>query len=626
MDKTVRLWHVSRVECLCAFKHSDFVTSIQFHPRDDRFFLAGSLDSKLRLWSIPDKSVAFWNQLPDMITAVSFTPDGKFAIAGCLSGLCMFYETEGLKYQTQIHVKSAHGKNARGSKITGIQATNIPPGDPTGDVKLLITSNDSRIRLYNFRDKGLDMKFKGNENTSSQIHARFSDDARYIICGSEDKKVFIWTNQQMDAERRDKHALEVFEGSSFMATASTMAPVKTRQLLSASEDPVYDVCNPPPVTLMSRSEVGSVVSLSRGGNGDAASTTHSTTAAHTAHDTASQAAVKRAEHSAGYISRTVHPNGNVIITADSAGVIKVFRQDCAHGKRRQAALAAAAADSWETSSLFSRRRGPGGSIGHSIGAARRSSLAPTAASGRSRAGSNVTQPPGERILSWRQTIAPSASADRLPTAGTAAAARHDRSVSPRKPSSAWARTSRPSSITPSHTGPATPAAAAPSNDAAQYSSDEAVPPLPHRPAFGADSHLANLRPLQRPEAERTSSYIYYRRDAWKDAFGEQARHVGEQIAADRNALSTHGRAHVPIRGEASSSVSPSPSRGGAGGHEGLAPPLGAAVLGLQASARSSRSVLTSEASSEVGEGGGIGGRGKDGCAATAGGGSGAARA
>jgi len=68
MDKTVRLWHISRQECLCTFRHKDFVTSIAFHPTDDRFFLAGSIDSILRLWSIPDKGVAFWNQLPDLST------------------------------------------------------------------------------------------------------------------------------------------------------------------------------------------------------------------------------------------------------------------------------------------------------------------------------------------------------------------------------------------------------------------------------------------------------------------------------------------------------------------------------------------------------------------------------
>lgn len=58
MDKTVRLWHISRKECLCCFQHIDFVTAIAFHPKDDRYFLSGSLDGKLRLWNIPDKKVS----------------------------------------------------------------------------------------------------------------------------------------------------------------------------------------------------------------------------------------------------------------------------------------------------------------------------------------------------------------------------------------------------------------------------------------------------------------------------------------------------------------------------------------------------------------------------------------
>lgn len=61
MDKTVRLWHISRRECLCCFQHIDFVTAIAFHPRDDRYFLSGSLDGKLRLWNIPDKKVCVFS-------------------------------------------------------------------------------------------------------------------------------------------------------------------------------------------------------------------------------------------------------------------------------------------------------------------------------------------------------------------------------------------------------------------------------------------------------------------------------------------------------------------------------------------------------------------------------------
>lgn len=61
MDKTVRLWHISRRECLCCFQHIEFVTAIAFHPQDDSFFLSGSLDGRLRLWNIPNKKVSSKN-------------------------------------------------------------------------------------------------------------------------------------------------------------------------------------------------------------------------------------------------------------------------------------------------------------------------------------------------------------------------------------------------------------------------------------------------------------------------------------------------------------------------------------------------------------------------------------
>lgn len=48
MDKTVRLWHVTMDQCLRVFKHSDFVTAIDFHPDDDRTFVSGSIDGKVK--------------------------------------------------------------------------------------------------------------------------------------------------------------------------------------------------------------------------------------------------------------------------------------------------------------------------------------------------------------------------------------------------------------------------------------------------------------------------------------------------------------------------------------------------------------------------------------------------
>ena len=400
MDKTVRLWHVSRSECLCTFKHSDFVPSISFHPKDDRFFLAGSLDAKLRLWSIPDKSVAYMAHLPEMITAVAFTPDGKCAMAGCLSGLCMFYETEGMKYQSQVHVRSARGQNAKGSKITAIKAYN----DPRGDIKLLITSNDSRIRLYNFRDKSLELKFRGNENNCSQIRASITDDGKYVVCGSEDRKAYIWSLGPAEGERRDKRPMEMFEAHNTITTCVVFAPAQTRNLLSKSEDPVYDLCNPPPVTLMSRAERAESQSSSR---------PQSMSGSIQATPAEFEGKFEKAKESPTHIARSSHKDGNIIVTADFTGKIKVFRQDCAWQKRRP--------DDWDRSSIFSKRTGRLSRQGSMMTREGRPSLQ------EPRNSASFSGPAG-RILSWRQGIAstPSIAGRRSSSKNTS------RSISPAK--------------------------------------------------------------------------------------------------------------------------------------------------------------------------------------------------
>lgn len=53
------------------------VTCIQFNPIDDRYFISGSLDAKVRIWSVPDRQVVDWTDLHEMVTAACYTPDGQ---------------------------------------------------------------------------------------------------------------------------------------------------------------------------------------------------------------------------------------------------------------------------------------------------------------------------------------------------------------------------------------------------------------------------------------------------------------------------------------------------------------------------------------------------------------------
>ncbi|KAK6195219.1 hypothetical protein SNE40_000691 [Patella caerulea] len=225
MDKTVRLWHISRRECLCTFQHIDFVTAIVFHPKDDRYFLSGSLDGKLRLWNIPDKKVTLWSEVrgsSNLITTANFCQNGKFAVVGTYDGKCIFYNTEQLKYFTQIHVRSTRGKNAKGRKITGIESLQT-------EDKLLVTSNDSRIRMYDLRDLTLSCKYKGSTNNSSQIKANLSPTEKYIVCGSEDHFIYIWKVHhdytKFSSARRDRNDYwEAIKVHNAVVTAAIFVP------------------------------------------------------------------------------------------------------------------------------------------------------------------------------------------------------------------------------------------------------------------------------------------------------------------------------------------------------------------------------------------------------------------
>ncbi|XP_040986856.1 WD repeat-containing protein 44-like [Juglans microcarpa x Juglans regia] len=197
MDKTVRLWHLSSEACLKIFSHSDYVTCIQFNPVDDRYFISGSLDAKVRIWSIPDRQVVDWNDVHEMVTAACYTPDGQGALVGSYKGSCRLYNTSENKLQqkNQINLQNKK-KKSNHKKITGFQ---FAPGSSS---EVLITSADSRIRVVDSVD--LVHKFKGFRNQNSQISASLTSNGKYVVSASEDSCVFVWKHEADSRPNRSK--------------------------------------------------------------------------------------------------------------------------------------------------------------------------------------------------------------------------------------------------------------------------------------------------------------------------------------------------------------------------------------------------------------------------------------
>ena len=89
--------------------------------------------------------------------------DGRLVLAGSHNGKLSIFDVDRLQFRTTLEVKSRRGKNSKGHKITGI--------DMVGDEKVLVTTSDSRIRLYNLSNYSESCKYKGFVNQDSLVKA-----------------------------------------------------------------------------------------------------------------------------------------------------------------------------------------------------------------------------------------------------------------------------------------------------------------------------------------------------------------------------------------------------------------------------------------------------------------------
>lgn len=181
------------------------MTAVKFHPVEHHLFLSGAFDGRIRMWSILEKKVVHWNQVPNTsITAVEITPDGNTAIAGTLNGDLLFYGLPYLKYETEITInppfralRLSHSKVQY--KINGIESY---VDLDSGENMMVVTSTDSKIRIYQVRDKSLWKSFKGHICSSSLFRPSVSDNGMILISPSEDKSICFWKNTEEDLENK----------------------------------------------------------------------------------------------------------------------------------------------------------------------------------------------------------------------------------------------------------------------------------------------------------------------------------------------------------------------------------------------------------------------------------------
>lgn len=192
LDGTIRLWHPSSKTCLRRLLHGDMVTSVAFHPTDEQICISGTSDGILHMWHLRERKILSQTDTDDLITATAITPDGTTALVGTQHGRCKFYalfdEIQAewqFKHTTQLDVRSRRARHASGKKVCGFRFY-------ANGEKVLVSSNDSRLRLYRLSDKSVVCKFVGCHNSHARLNGSFDPTGRYVLCASEERKVYLW--------------------------------------------------------------------------------------------------------------------------------------------------------------------------------------------------------------------------------------------------------------------------------------------------------------------------------------------------------------------------------------------------------------------------------------------------
>jgi WD40 repeat protein len=123
----------------------------------------------------------------DMITVINFFPIPNNLILGTSNGKILIYSFKNNVFRYNYSFKITY------KKITGIYFINKK--------EILLTSNDSKIKLINLYDGEVIKKFKGFLNNGN-LKADYNENIEKILIGSEDGYIYLFNiNNNLKSEK-----------------------------------------------------------------------------------------------------------------------------------------------------------------------------------------------------------------------------------------------------------------------------------------------------------------------------------------------------------------------------------------------------------------------------------------
>ena len=155
--------------------HSDYVSAVCYSPHG-KFMLSGSFDGTLKLWEIATgKELRTFSEHTGLVCSVCFSPDGKYALSGSWDHSVKLWDVA-----TGKELKSMDGH------CGWVLSVGFSP-----DGKYAISGCDNWIiKLWDL-STGQELKtFAGHKDFVNSVC--FSPDGKYVLSGSDDKTIKLW--------------------------------------------------------------------------------------------------------------------------------------------------------------------------------------------------------------------------------------------------------------------------------------------------------------------------------------------------------------------------------------------------------------------------------------------------